>query len=256
MIPIIKEQDKKITKCGIIFCATTIEVDLVTDYLNTQKINAIRYHSKLSQQTKINNFQLWYEDKINIIVATGALSMGIDKLNIRWIIHSSLSMNLIDFYQKSGRAGRDNKPATIVMCFALSDRLKINNILSSNYNKNNIMDSAAQLQYSIKLREMWKMIHWCCNKVICRKSLLYSYFDESFSSPKCYNNKIKEFGCDIPKKYHSLENVKNINVDDIVYNLQAMLFKWDQKKRNVNRSFNTIVAILKGSEKKNFTISR
>ncbi len=256
----LEEIDYKKQECGIIYCATHREVEKVCEYLDELSIANVPYYSGLTDEEKTNNFNRWHTNEINIIVATSALGMGIDKSNVQFIIHSTISVSLTDFYQKSGRAGRNNKYAKIVSCFTLQDRFRIQTIITGEKPKNNpnskskaksiyTQNEPINIHIAIKLINMWKLIAWNINNTICRKALLINHFNDCLPYRECkYNNK---YMCDIQSNYHHESNLELINIYAIVYELHLLLLNWDKLQRIYNRSFNSLYLILKGSRAKN-----
>ncbi len=257
--------DYKNQGSGIIYCASHREVENVCEYLDTLTIANVAYYSGLTDQEKNQNFIEWKTDEINIIVATSALGMGIDKNNVQWIIHSTISVSLTDFYQKSGRAGRNNENAKIVSCFTLQDRFRIQTIITgqkpknnsnSNSNSNTNVNSKTtfkpnkpiNIHVALKLINMWKLIAWNINQTICRKSLLINHFDDCLPYRECKNN--NKYMCDILPEYHHESNLEFVNIYEIVYQLHLLLLNWDQQQRIYNRSFKSLYLILKGSREK------
>jgi ATP-dependent DNA helicase RecQ len=108
--------------CGLIYCATRENTELVADYLQRQHIHAVAYHAGLDPQVKRNLQQAFINDEYKVIAATNALGMGIDKSNIRYIIHFDIPGSITAYYQEVGRAGRDGKPAQGILLFDPQDK--------------------------------------------------------------------------------------------------------------------------------------
>ncbi len=107
--------------CGIIYCATRETTELVAEYLFDQKINATGYHAGFSSETKRQLQQDFIGDKYKVLVATNALGMGIDKSNLRFIIHFDFPGSITAYYQEVGRCGRDGKPAQGILLYDKAD---------------------------------------------------------------------------------------------------------------------------------------
>lgn len=130
-ISIIKEGNKKdfvlnyiksrIDDCGIIYCATRKDVDSITSLLNLNNINAKSYHAGLSDIERKQNQEDFIYDRVNVIVATNAFGMGIDKGNVRYVIHYSMPKSIEEYYQEIGRAGRDGEESDAIMLFSPGD---------------------------------------------------------------------------------------------------------------------------------------
>ncbi len=239
----IKDEIKN-NESGIIYCPSPNEVNKVSACLDAKNINNVIYYSAMNPLDKKNNYQEWICNDVTIIVATSALGMGIDKSDVTWIIHTHIGTSITDMFQKSGRAGRNGKPAKIICCFALMDRFTIQSIIRNKNIKDCDKFDVFDIHISLKLSHMWLLIAWHLNTIICRNALLMNHFDEVYDYKKCKQN------CDIEKKYHKSKNLIQINVQDVVYKLHSTLSNWDKLGRQHNRSFNILTLILKGSSQK------
>jgi len=157
---------------GIVYCLSRRETDKIADLLNTSGFNAIAYHAGKSSEYRDAAQNRFMTGNHIIMVATIAFGMGIDKTDIRFIVHASLPGSIEAFYQEIGRAGRDGLPAETVLFFGLSDLIKRQRM---------IFEGEGDEHY--KLLEYKRLDHLLgyCESVICRKVALLSYFDEGGS---------------------------------------------------------------------------
>lgn len=128
---------------GIIYCATKKNVDKLYTLLNEQGISAGRYHAGLSNDERKQNQEDFTYDRIRVMVATNAFGMGIDKSNVRYVLHYNMPQSLEYYYQEAGRAGRDGEEAECVLFFSKQD-IMINKFLLQN--KASAGDVASDMQ--------------------------------------------------------------------------------------------------------------
>lgn len=162
---------------GIIYCLTRKEVDNIYYYLKSFCFNASRYHGGLSEKERNNNQNSFIIDKNPIMIATNAFGMGIDKPNIRYVIHNNMPKDLECYYQEAGRAGRDNLQSECFLLFSKKDIVLNNYLIKKNSNFSNPYTEYIRLN---------KMIEYCTTSKCLRKYIL-EYFGEQPKFTKCNN---------------------------------------------------------------------
>ncbi len=168
---IAKRQDDS----GIIYCATRSSADRLAASLAARGLAARPYHAGLEASTRAKNQELFLRDETRIICATIAFGMGINKPNVRWVIHHDLPKNIEGYYQETGRAGRDGLPADCLLLFSAGDAAKQTHFIEE------ISEAQEQQAARAQLRQM---IHYAeCSS--CRRRELLAYFGEKYAAGSC-----------------------------------------------------------------------
>ena len=161
---------------GIIYCVTKKNVDNLYALLNEHGILAGRYHAGISNEERKQNQEDFTYDRIRVMVATNAFGMGIDKSNVRYVLHYNMPQSLEYYYQEAGRAGRDGEEAECVLFFSKQD-IMINKFLLQN--KASAGDVASDMQKTANdQRKLQQMINYCETDK-CLREFILSYFGDT-----------------------------------------------------------------------------
>jgi ATP-dependent DNA helicase RecQ len=166
---------KREHESGIIYCASRAATERVADSLAGRGFSARPYHAGLEAGERARNQEQFLRDDTRIICATIAFGMGINKPNVRWVIHHDLPKNIEGYYQETGRAGRDGLPGDCLLLFSAGDIAKQTHFLDE------ITDAQEQQIARAQLRQI---VHYAENAA-CRRAELLEYFGEKFPLDNC-----------------------------------------------------------------------
>ncbi|GJP32612.1 hypothetical protein CLOM_g17224 [Closterium sp. NIES-68] len=181
---------------GIVYCLSRNDCEKTAEQLTKLGHRAGFYHANIAAPERADVQRRWSKDEINVICATVAFGMGINKPDVRFVVHHSLPKSIEGYHQESGRAGRDNLPATCVLMYSYGDYARVKHMLlqgaadaaagrGGGVGGRGGMGMGPQQQLETNLDNLHRMVAYCENDIDCRRTVQLSHFGERFDRAHC-----------------------------------------------------------------------
>ncbi len=168
-------RERPASESGIVYCFTRRGVEEMAEHLRSHGIDALPYHAGLDQDIRRQNQETFLQGRCRVVVATIAFGMGIDKADVRFVVHADLPKNVEGYYQETGRAGRDGRPAHCLLFHEASDARRLRYFIDK------MKDPCEQQRASMQLRAMGDYAHGTG----CHRRALLNYFGEAYRAGSC-----------------------------------------------------------------------
>ncbi|XP_066149056.1 ATP-dependent DNA helicase Q5-like isoform X2 [Euwallacea fornicatus] len=168
--------------CGIIYCRTREQTEVLASKLNSMKIKSLCYHAGLKNNERLEFQEMWQRGEVPVICATISFGMGVDKASVRFVVHWGVPKDPASFYQETGRAGRDGKPSCCRVYYNRADSKAVEFHLTQDLGKA-CGRPEKKLKVEIAAKGFKKVVEYCENPSECRHILFSNHFGEP--QPKC-----------------------------------------------------------------------
>ncbi len=165
---------------GIVYCLRRKDVESVTEYLQRKGFSAVGYHAGMSHDERKLAQEAFLTEAVDVAVATVAFGMGIDRSNVRFVVHASIPKSIEHYQQETGRAGRDGLPAECVLFHSAGDAITLKKITEAS-----LVEAGAREEIIIASRNQIEEMSRYCRTPVCRHKALVAYFGQSYGNDSC-----------------------------------------------------------------------
>ncbi len=172
--------DRRKNEAGIVYCLRRADVDNVTETLKKAKYKVVPYHAGMTAEARKQSHDAFASEEADIVVATIAFGMGIDRSNVRFVIHACVPKTIEHYQQETGRAGRDGLPSECLLLFSFADVMALRRIMEKSASEANAPPEFA----AAGRKQLDQMVRYASGAV-CRHGALVRHFDQEYDIPNC-----------------------------------------------------------------------
>ncbi len=172
--------DRRKGEAGIVYCLRRADVDSISEVLKRAKYKAVPYHAGMTAEARRQSHDAFASEEADIVVATIAFGMGIDRSNVRFVIHACVPKTIEHYQQETGRAGRDGLPSECLLLFSFADVMALRRIME----KSAVEANAGPEFIAATRNQLDQMVRYASG-AICRHKALVQHFDQPYETPNC-----------------------------------------------------------------------
>lgn len=162
-------KDRFHDQTGIVFWNSRLQCEEAAKKLNSLGLKCLSYHAMMPEDQKISTLAAWHDGAIKVLISTSAFGMGIDNHSVRFVIHYKVPKSITEFYQESGRAGRDSQKSNCIILYRISEKNNLYYFISNN----------GEIREQHGMKNIYHMLEFCENLDVCRKRMISNYFGET-----------------------------------------------------------------------------
>lgn len=167
-------------QAGIVYCLSRRDTETMASYLRAGRVKAAAYHAGMDADERRRTQDAFAEEKLDVIAATVAFGMGIDRSDVRFVIHATMPKTIEHYQQETGRAGRDGLEAECVLFYSVSDVFRWESLIEKSADEAGADDEVVQ-----STKHLLKQMQYLCSRVRCRHKALSEYFGQRYPAANC-----------------------------------------------------------------------
>jgi len=234
-----------VRQSGIVYCLSKRECEEVAKALSQEGISAKPYHAGLNPEVRSKTQDDWIQDKVRVVCATIAFGMGIDKPDVRFVLHQSLPKSIEGYYQESGRAGRDGEPSICIQFYCYPDMHRMRKLIEGG-------DGTWDTK-KVHMDNLWQMVRYCENLTDCRRVLQLQYFGEVFDHNRC--GEIANMRCDnCTRNMHT--SIEKVDITETARQILLSVQRLSARSTGGRFTINHFVDIWRGAKNQKVITSK